>query len=168
MIETILQAAACWSEHDWERLASTAVDAAVAATPYYMLGTVDLQVEVGIRLADDADVRILNRDYRNRDKPTNVLSFAMVEPGQIMEEANACQGELLLGDIVLAFETCEREAAERNVPVQAHATHLIVHGMLHLLGYDHMDDAEADAMETLEREIMAKLGLHDPYEPVED
>ena len=168
MIETALQAKPCWPEHDWEALASAAVAAAVAATPHGELAAIDAIVEVAIRLTDDAEVRALNRDYRHKDKPTNVLSFPMVPPDLIDSLANTDDGEILLGDIVLAHETCTREAAERAVPVEAHATHLIVHGTLHLLGYDHMRDDEAEAMESLEREIMAALGLHDPYEPVEE
>lgn len=168
MIETALQAEPCWPEHDWEALASAAVEAAIAATPHGELAQIDAIVEVAVRLTDDAEVQTLNRDYRHKDKPTNVLSFPMVQPDLIDNLANTDDGEVLLGDIVLAHETRIREAAEREVPVEAHATHLIVHGTLHLLGYDHMRDDEADAMESLEREIMATLGLHDPYEPVED
>lgn len=168
MIETALQAGPCWPEHDWEALASAAVEAAIAATPHGELAQIDAVVEIAVRLTDDAEVRALNRDYRHKDKPTNVLSFPMVQPDLIDNLANTDDGEVLLGDIVLAHETCIREAAEREVPVEAHATHLIVHGTLHLLGYDHMRDDEADTMESLEREIMAALGLHDPYEPVEE
>ncbi len=168
MIETALQAEPCWPEHDWDARASAAVAAAVAATPYRALAAIDALIEIDVRLTDDAEVRILNRDYRNKDKPTNVLSFPMVPPDQIEGLAQTVRGEVLLGDIVLAYATCAREAAERAVGVEAHATHLIVHGTLHLLGYDHMEDHEAEAMEALEREIMAALGLHDPYEPVED
>ena len=80
---------------------------------------------------------------------------------------NSDDGELLLGDIVLAHGVCVAEAAERAVSVEAHAQHLIVHGMLHLLGHDHMNDAEAEAMERIEQDAMAALGLHDPY-PIED
>lgn len=168
MIETALQAEPCWPEHDWEALASAAVAAAVAATPHGELAAVDAVVEVAVRLTDDAEVRTLNRDYRHKDKPTNVLSFPMVPPDLIDGLSNTDDGEILLGDIVLAHETCAREAVERSVSVEAHATHLIVHGTLHLLGYDHIRDDEAEAMESLEREIMAALGLHDPYEPVEE
>ena len=81
--------------------------------------------------------------------------------------ANTDDGEVLLGDIVLAYETCARESVERGVSTQDHATHLIVHGVLHLLGYDHMNDSEAEAMEAIERDVMASLGLHDPY-PIQD
>ena len=168
MIETALQAQPCWPDHDWDGLAIAAVAVTVGATPYGLLSDIDAVVEIAIRLTDDAEVQALNRDYRQKDQPTNVLSFPMVEPGLIGALARTADEEVLLGDIVLARETCVREAAARGVSVESHATHLIVHGTLHLLGYDHMRDDEAEAMESLERRIMAILGLHDPYEPVED
>lgn len=167
MIETALINEGWPEGADWEALAASAVSAAIAATPHAELAAIDADVEIAVRLTGDAEVRTLNRDYRQKDKPTNVLSFPMVQPDLIDGLANSDDGEILLGDIVLARETCEREAAERKVEVSAHAAHLIVHGMLHLLGYDHMRDDEAEAMEALERQIMAGLGLHDPY-TVED
>ena len=168
MIETALQAQSCWPDHDGETLAAAAVGATIGATPYLAPNDIDAVVELAIRLTDDAEVRTLNRDYRHKDEPTNVLSFPMIEPGHIDAIANITDEEVLLGDIALACETCVQEATERGVSVESHATHLIVHGTLHLLGYDHMHDDEAEAMESLERQIMANLGLHDPYEPVED
>jgi probable rRNA maturation factor len=168
LIETALQAEPCWPGHDWEALASAAVSAAIAATPHGELAQIDAIVEIAVRLTDDAEVRALNRDYRQMDKPTNVLSFPMVQPDLIDNLANTDDGEILLGDIVLAYETCAREAGERNVSLESHAAHLIVHGTLHLLGYDHVHDDEAEIMESLERQVMASLGLHDPYEPLED
>ena len=168
MIETAVQAEPCWPDQNWEPLAASAVSAAFAATPQSDLAKGTASVEIAVRLTDDAEVCALNRDYRHKDRPTNVLSFPMVPPDLIGTLANTEGGEMLLGDIVLARETCAREAEERGVPIEAHATHLIVHGTLHLLGYDHMRDDEAEIMESLERQIMATLGLHDPYEPVED
>ena len=153
---------------DWEALASSAVSAAIAATPHGDLARIEASVEIAVRLTGDVEVQSLNRDYRQKDKPTNVLSFPMIEPDLICGLADTGHREILLGDIVLARETCTREAEERNVSIEAHATHLIVHGTLHLLGYDHVQDDEAEKMESLERQIMAVLGLHDPYEPVED
>lgn len=167
MIETFVDNVGWGEEALWESRATEAVAAALAATPHADLATMAAAVEVSIRLTEDAEVQVLNRDYRQKDKPTNVLSFPMVQPDLIDGLANSDDGEILLGDIVLARETCEREAAEREVTVEAHATHLIVHGTLHLLGYDHMRDDEAEAMESLERQVMARLGLHDPY-AVED
>ena len=163
MIETALIDEGWPDIADWEALAASAVSAAIASTPHAGLAAMGADVEIAVRLTGDEEVQALNRDYRQKDKPTNVLSFPMVQPDLIDGLANSDDGEILLGDIVLARETCAREAEERGVPVSAHAAHLIVHGTLHLLGYDHMRDDEAEAMEALEREIMVGLGLHDPY-----
>jgi probable rRNA maturation factor len=111
--------------------------------------------EVSLVLTDDAEQQVLNRDWRGIDKPTNVLSFPQIEPFTPVSG--------LLGDIILARETLEREAVEQGVSFSDHYTHLLVHGFLHLLGYDHLDDDEALAMEGLETEILAALGVADPY-----
>ena len=119
----------------------------------------DWAVEVGIRLTDDAELRALNRDFRGQDKPTNVLSFPGDDPAAPREPGQP----LLLGDIALALETTVREADELGRTVEAHLAHLIVHGVLHLLGHDHLDDAEAAAMEALETRVLAGLGHADPH-----
>jgi probable rRNA maturation factor len=152
-----------WPEGDWDDLAAKAVRAGLERTPYGELAELDAVVEISVRLTSDDEVQTLNRQYRQKDKPTNVLSFPMVQPDLLPGLANSDDGEILLGDIALAHETCAREAAERGVTLEAHAAHLIVHGTLHLLGHDHMNDAEAEAMEAIERDAMASLGLHDPY-----
>ena len=124
--------------------------------------------EVSVRLTSDEEVRTLNRDYRQKDAPTNVLSFPMVQPDMIDGLANSDDGEILLGDIVLAHGVTTREAGEKGVSIEDHATHLIVHGLLHLLGYDHeQGEAEAEHMEELERAALATLGIADPYRPRE-
>lgn len=151
---------------DWPALVEAALSAAVAQTPYAALTDSPGAAEVSVTLADDGAVHTLNRDWRDKDKPTNVLSFPQEEPEDIAGwlAAGVADGpELLLGDIILAAQTCAREAADKGVPVTAHASHLVVHAMLHLLGYDHIDPAEADAMEALEVRAMAALGLSDPY-----
>ncbi|SDF75031.1 MULTISPECIES: rRNA maturation RNase YbeY [Thalassobaculum] len=112
-------------------------------------------LEISLLLTDDAAQRALNRDHRGKDSATNVLSF----PAGFMPPA----GPRPLGDISLALETVVREAAEQDKSVADHVSHLLVHGTLHLLGYDHGDDAEAEEMEALEREILAGLGIADPY-----
>jgi probable rRNA maturation factor len=108
-------------------------------------------------------VRALNAAWRGKDKPTNVLSFPMVEPDRLGRP-----GETMLGDIVLAHGICAAEAAEKGVAIETHASHLVVHGALHLLGYDHeTTDADADAMEETERRALASIGIADPYRVTE-
>lgn len=116
--------------------------------------------EATVVLGDDALVRGLNRTYRGKDKPTNVLSFPFqLPPGAVPSG--------MLGDIVLAAETIAVEAAEREIPPLDHLRHLVIHGLLHLLGFDHETDAEAQDMERLETEILARLGIADPYAPAD-
>ncbi|MCW6529421.1 rRNA maturation RNase YbeY [Sphingomonas sp. MMSM20] len=169
MIEIELSREAPWPDQDWTALATTAARAAVARTPFGDLLDTAALVEISVRLTSDDEVHTLNRQYRGKDKPTNVLSFPMVQPDLIETVSqNTDDGELLLGDIVLAHGVCVREATERGVMVEAHATHLIVHGTLHLLGYDHLIDDEGDAMEAIERDALADLGIADPYAIRED
>ena len=152
---------------DWDERAGEAVAAALALTPFAELVHAAPLVEVSVRLSDDAEVQVLNRDFRGKDRPTNVLSFPQVQLDLLESLNNSDDGEILLGDIVLARETCAREAEEKGVSLEAHATHLIVHGALHLVGYDHMDDVAAGAMEALEVKALASLGIANPY-AVED
>jgi len=169
MVEIELSREEPWPERDWTALAATAVRAAAARTPFGELLTVPALVEVSVRLTSDDEVHTLNRQYRGKDKTTNVLSFPMVQQDLIETVSqNTDDGELLLGDIVLAHGVCAREAAERGVTFDAHLTHLIVHGTLHLLGYDHLTDDEGDAMEAIERDALADLGFADPYAIRED
>ncbi|OYY65083.1 rRNA maturation RNAse YbeY [Sphingomonas sp. 28-62-11] len=164
MLDVALSAEPVWaSTTDWESLATRAATAALNATPYGALTTADATIEISIRLTDDAEVQTLNRDYRQKDKATNVLSFPMIAPDLLDTVANTDDGEVLLGDIVLAQGVCAAEAAEKGITLNDHATHLIVHGTLHLLGYDHQGQAEADAMEQIERDVLATLGIADPY-----
>ena len=155
-----------WPLADWETLADAAVRAALAQTPHGRLADGPLNAEISIRLTDDAEVHTLNRQYRHKDKPTNVLSFPMVQPDLLDGLANSDDGEVLLGDIVLAAETTAREAMEKAWPLTDYAQHLIVHGTLHLLGYDHeLGETQAATMEALESAACRALGLPDPYEP---
>ena len=164
MLEIALTREEPWPEADWDALASRAAQAAVERTPQGELLTTPALVEISVRLTTDDEVHALNRQYRGKDKPTNVLSFPMVQ-ADLLEtiSQNSDDGEVLLGDIVLAHGVCAAEAAERGISVEDHATHLMVHGVLHLLGYDHTDDAEGEAMEAIERDALASLGLPDPY-----
>ena len=158
-----------WPDHDWDTLATRAATAALTRTPHAELATGPATVEISIRLTDDAEVQTLNAQYRQKDKPTNVLSFPMVQADLIATVSqNSDDGELLLGDIVMAYGVCAREAEEKGVTPQEHATHLLVHGTLHLLGYDHMEDEEAEGMEEIERQALASLGIADPYQIRED
>lgn len=168
MLEVAVQQEPGWPETDWEATAQGAVAEAIRQSPYADWLQRSLMIEVSVRLTDDAEVQTLNHQYRQKDKPTNVLSFPMVQPDLLEGLANSDDGEVLLGDIVLARETCAREAEEKSVAFADHATHLIVHGTLHLLGYDHQGDFEAEAMEALERAILATLGVDDPYAIRED
>ena len=115
--------------------------------------------EMTIRLVDETEGRELNLTYRHKDYATNVLSFPADVPDDLLDIP-------LLGDLVICVPVVEREAAEQGKALDAHWAHLVMHGCLHLLGYDHIDDGEADAMEALETRILAGLGIANPYEPV--
>ncbi len=153
MIQIELSREDPWPEGEWEAIARRAAEAAIGRTPQGPLLTTEALVEISVRLTTDDEVHALNKQYRGKDKPTNVLSFPMAEPEEFASAA--AFGELLLGDIVLAHGVCVREAADRGIAPETHATHLIVHGMLHLIGYDHQTDAEEREMTALTRELEA-------------
>ncbi len=164
MIQIELSREDPWPEGEWEAIARRAAEAAIGRTPQGPLLTTEALVEISVRLTTDDEVHALNKQYRGKDKPTNVLSFPMVQPDLLdTVSQNSDDGELLLGDIVLAHGVCATEAAERGISTADHATHLLVHGTLHLLGYDHMTDDEAESMEEIERQALASLGIADPY-----
>lgn len=156
------------SSTDWGALAERAARAAVAASRARPLLDSALAVEISVKFTTDADVQALNAAYRNKDKPTNVLSFPMIDAELLASLYSADSGEILLGDVVLARGVCAAEAAGRGITVEAHASHLVVHGVLHLLGYDHeASDEEAEEMEKAEREALASLDISDPYSVTE-
>ncbi|WP_135081651.1 rRNA maturation RNase YbeY [Terasakiella sp. SH-1] len=122
----------------------------------------DRPCEISILLSHNDQVQELNREYREKDKPTNVLSFPAMDctvPGDLILEP----GPLHLGDIVLAYQVVVGEAQEQNITFEDHLSHLIIHGVLHLLGYDHIEDEEAEEMEGLEISLLAELGIANPY-----
>jgi probable rRNA maturation factor len=164
MLEVAVEADEEWdSSRSWDELALGAARAAIAESAFPDLATSPRPVEISVRLTGDEEVRVLNADWRGKDKPTNVLSFPMAEEYDLNDETFAGR-ELLLGDIILARGTCEAEAADKGLTVEQHAAHLLVHGTLHLLGYDHDGDAEAADMEAREVRALARLGIANPYE----
>ena len=163
MLEIALEADAEWdSSRSWEKLVREAAEAAIAESAFPQLTTSRRPIELSVRLAGDDEVRALNSKWRGKDKATNVLSFPLADSDDF-QQTNVFEQELLLGDIILAHGICEAEATEKGVSVQDHATHLLVHGTLHLLGYDHQDDDAAAEMESREIRALARLGISDPY-----
>ena len=156
------------SSTDWPALARRAVGTAVAHSRFGRLADSSLSVEVSVKFTTDDEVKALNAGYRAKDKPTNVLSFPMIDPELIEPLVIAEAAEVLLGDVVLAHGVCAREAAEKGVAGDSHAAHLVVHGTLHLLGYDHeTGEEQAEEMEAAERRALAAIGISDPYSDVE-
>jgi probable rRNA maturation factor len=151
------------SSNDWAKLARSAAVAAIAESAFPQLGTGKRNVELSVRLTSDAEVHALNSEWRGKDKPTNVLSFPMAGPEELHASGDVGP-ELMLGDVILARGVCAAEAADKGIPLESHAAHLMVHGTLHLLGYDHMDDDSAADMEAREVRALARLGIADPYE----
>jgi len=121
--------------------------------------------ELAVRLCNDAAIQQLNRDYRQKDTPTNVLSFPGIAPDDLADAIALSRSgpPLMLGDIILSLDTCTREAAAAQKPLWDHMRHLLLHGLLHLLGYDHIEDAEAEAMESLEIAVLAQHSVGNPY-----
>jgi len=152
----VIVAADCWQDQpDAEDVIHRAIIAAAEM--------VDADVgdaEIAVMLTDDQGIRTLNSNWRGIDKPTNVLSFPALQPTGPRGDDDAPR---MLGDIAIAYETMRREADEEQKPFDHHLSHLTVHGFLHLIGYDHETDNEAEEMEALEREILAHLGIADPY-----
>jgi len=154
--------AAAWRRHlaDPERVCREALTAALARVPRPPWLA---QTEVSVLLADDATVRRLNAEYRGRNRATNVLSFPAFERILERDPGGLPPGPVPLGDIVLAFETVRAEAIAQRKPLAHHVSHLLVHGCLHLLGYDHENAEDGLLMAGLERDILAQLGIPDPY-----
>ena len=155
-ITEVLVVADCWqTEPDAEAVIQRAV-AAAAETVNADIG----EAEIAVMLTDDAGIRTLNSNWRGIDKPTNVLSFPALPQASPGSPDDAPR---MLGDIAIAYETTRTEADDEQKPFDHHLSHLVVHGFLHLVGYDHETDDDAEAMETLEQDILAQLGIPDPY-----
>ena len=161
-LDIVLDADPDWDSTDWQTLAEQSAAAAIAESAFPALAAGPRAVELSMRLAGDEEVHGLNRQWRGKDKPTNVLSFPMAEAAELAG-ASEPGPELMLGDIILARGVCAAEAAAKSIPLDRHAAHLMVHGTLHLLGYDHQDDAAATDMEARETRALARLGIADPY-----
>ena len=153
-----------WAEADFEHLSQIAM----AVT----LETLELgegEMELSILACDDARIAALNTDFRKKVTPTNVLSWPAEERRSLVSGASPAppapgfDGIVELGDIAISYDTCAKEAEEAHKPFADHVSHLVVHGMLHLLGYDHVNEADARLMEALEVEILGKMGLDNPY-----
>ena len=164
MLEIALDSDEEWdSSRSWAVLFRQAAEAAIAESAYPEIAEFERPVEISVTLTGDDQVRALNAKWRGKDKATNVLSFPMADERDL-GYANVAGAELLLGDIILARGVCEAEAADKGLSVEQHATHLVVHGTLHLLGYDHEEDRGAADMEAREVRALARLGIASPYE----
>jgi len=152
----VLVVADCWQR---EPESEAVIQRAIAAAAEIADAEVG-DAELAIMLTDDAGIRTLNANWRGIDRPTNVLSFPALQPTGPSSPEDAPR---MLGDIAIAYETTRREADEEEKPFDNHLSHLAVHGFLHLIGYDHENDDEAEEMEDLEREVLAHLGIPDPY-----
>jgi probable rRNA maturation factor len=151
----VLVVADCWqTEPDAETVIHRAIEAAAG-----IAGADVGEAELAIMLTDDSGIKTLNSNWRGIDKPTNVLSFPALQPAAGAPD----DVPRMLGDIAIAYETTRREADDEQKPFDHHLSHLAVHGFLHLIGYDHERDDDAEAMESLEQEILAELGIPDPY-----
>jgi probable rRNA maturation factor len=152
----VLVVADCWqSEPDAETVIQRAIAEAAA-----MIDDDVADAELAVMLTDDTGIRTLNSNWRGIDKPTNVLSFPALQPEGKCEAGDVPR---MLGDIAIAYQTLRREADEEQKPFDHHLSHLAVHGFLHLIGYDHENDADAEEMEALEQDVLAQLGIPDPY-----
>jgi probable rRNA maturation factor len=139
--------------------AETVIHRAITAAAEFVNAGIG-EAELAVMLTDDAGIRTLNSNWRGIDKPTNVLSFPALPPSGPSGPGDAPR---MLGDIAIAYQITRQEADDEQKPFDHHLSHLAIHGFLHLIGYDHEQDDDAEDMETLEREILAQLGIPDPY-----
>jgi probable rRNA maturation factor len=168
MLEIALETDEEWdsssdADAKWQPLVRGAIEAAVAESAFPQIATAERPIEISVLLTGDENVRRLNAEWRQKDRATNVLSFPMVDADDL-RRAMVAGPELLLGDIILAGGVCRAEAIEKDLGFRDHAAHLLVHGTLHLLGYDHGSDSEAEEMERREIRALGRLGIANPYE----
>jgi len=152
-----------WEALGFEEIVELSCHAALA-----IIGVAAAGFEVSVMACNDARIAELNAEFRGKPTPTNVLSWPAFDlaadaAGSLPAKPRASQPPESIGDIAIAFETCQREALDKNIPLNNHVTHLVLHGCLHLLGYDHENDADATLMESLEVKALAKLGVSNPY-----
>ena len=163
MLQVDIEADGEWdSRSRWQPVVERAAAAAIAESAFPELVDSPRHIELSVRLTGDDEVRALNAHWRGKDKPTNVLSFPMTDEAEL-RSAETEGPELMLGDLILARGVCAREAEEKGISLDDHAAHLVVHGTLHLLGYDHKDERDAAEMEARETEALSRLGIADPY-----
>jgi probable rRNA maturation factor len=167
MLDIAIEADAEWDSSsgqsaDLHALVRAAAEAAIAESAFPQLASGDRPVELSVLLTGDEQVQALNAQWRGKDQPTNVLSFPLAEAAALAAD-QADGPELLLGDLVLARGVCAAEASEKSLRFEHHAAHLLIHGTLHLLGYDHHNDVDAADMEAREVRALARLGIADPY-----
>jgi probable rRNA maturation factor len=162
VVETVVETVV--ADPRWEAAGIAAIAERAARAALVAVGRDPELHEIGLLACDDARIAALNADFRGKPAPTNVLSWpAFAAPAPEEPPGLPGEGPLFLGDIALAYETCAREAGEAGIALAEHAAHLVVHGTLHLLGHDHADDPEAEAMEAIETKALASMGIADPY-----
>ena len=165
MIEIDLNRGADWGgDIDWLHLSETCTIKAIENSNYNQLNSLPLKFSISINLSNNVQVHALNKQYRNKDKPTNILSFPMLDQAALESASTNAMPEMLLGDLILSYQLCSLEAEQKNITIIQHFQHLIIHGILHLLGYNHIEDIDADVMQAIEIKTLNDLGVDDPYE----
>lgn len=165
MITFDLNIGGAWDNKiDWKTLTKDAAIESIKNSEYNTLLNTHKNVSIDITLSNNEQIHALNKEYRGKDKPTNILSFPMLSYPELQAIEDYPIPEILLGDLILSYEICIQEASEKNISIENHYQHLIIHGILHLLGYDHIEDKDADIMQALEIKALDDMGIDNPYE----
>lgn len=165
MIEIDIIIGADWDGNiDWYGLSEQSVATAIKYSNYNEIIDIDHIVSISISLSNNDEVHSLNHQYRGKDKPTNILSFPMLHKDELANINQNIIPEILLGDLILSYQICHNEAQEKNIRLTDHFQHLIIHGILHLLGYNHIEDDDAEKMQSIEIYGLNILGIDNPYE----